>query len=98
MTTLLDRVFLVGSFLHGSQQLTVCQDLLVSQKGGSQLAPRFRTLRSQTLRGQLFKYANTPPSGKCWVIGVSICSLCAKPSRDHWLRTVSSFAIILWDS
>ena len=59
---------LVGCYLWGcteldmtetTQQLRVWQDLLASQNGGSQSAPEFSLIGSQTLRHQLLKYANT---------------------------------------
>lgn len=65
--------------LNGSQQLRVCQDLSMFQRGGSQSSPRCKLVGSWTLRQQLLKYSDILLSGEDWEMGISVHLL---PQRD----------------
>lgn len=51
----------------------------MSQSGRLQSAPRFRLIRSWTLRQELRKYPVKALLGKAWMMGIFACSLCAEP-------------------
>ena len=73
----------------------VCQDLSVSQRGGSQSSPRCRLIGRWTKGQQLLKLMYMSLfQGKCGGMGISIYS-CPEPWEDSWLRTVALSRITL---
>lgn len=50
-----------------------------------------RWIRSLTLTQQYFEYANSPPSGKDWEMGISVFCLCTEFRGTAMARTIKNY-------